>query len=283
MPEYAQKTRTTAPATGAMRVARSQAQLRSAASIGGGAAAGQQPLQAALNQAPVVQAVAQLKRALNQSSRVGQVAQLSSVLQETHRDVAQGKFDTVQRVEEEEMLQGKFATAQRLAEEEEPLQGKFETVQRVEEEEMLQGKFATAQRLAEEEEPLQGKFQTVQREAAADAPNRTGMPDNLKAGIESLSGMDMSGVRVHRNSDSPAGLDALAYAQGNDIHLGPGQDHHLPHEAWHVVQQRQGRVAPTMQLQGVSINDDHGLEAEADRMGTRASQLKKDAGGRGRA
>jgi hypothetical protein len=284
MPEYAQKTRTSAPpAAGATRVARSQAQLRSAASIGGGAAAGQQPLQAALNQAPVVQAVAQLKRALNQSSRVGQVAQLSSVLQETHRDVAQGKFDTVQRVEEEEMLQGKFATAQRLAEEEEPLQGKFETVQRVEEEEMLQGKFATAQRLAEEEEPLQGKFQTVQREAAADAPNRTGMPDNLKAGIESLSGMDMSGIRVHRNSDSPAGLDALAYAQGNDIHLGPGQDHHLPHEAWHVVQQRQGRVAPTMQLQGVSINDDHGLEAEADRMGTRASQLKKDAGGRGRA
>jgi hypothetical protein len=102
------------------------------------------------------------------------------------------------------------------------------------------------------------------------------MPDHLKAGIESLSGMDMSSVRVHSNSDSPAGLDALAYAQGNDIHLGPGQDHHLPHEAWHVVQQRQGRVAPTMQLQGVGINDDHGLEAEADRMGARASQLKKD-------
>jgi hypothetical protein len=174
------------------------------------------------------------------------------------------------------MLQGKFATAQRLAEEEEPLQGKFETVQRVEEEEMLQGKFATTQRLAAEEEPLQGKFQTAQREAAADAPNRTGMPDHLKAGIESLSGMDLSSVRVHRNSDNPAGLDALAYAQGNDIHLAPGQDHHLPHEAWHVVQQRQGRVAPTMQLQGVSINDDHGLEAEADRMGARASQLKKD-------
>jgi hypothetical protein len=272
MAEYAQRTWRTSPPTGSTRVARSQAQLRSAASIDGSAAAGQQPLQAALNQAPVVQAVAQLKRTLNQSGRVGQVAQLSSVLQETHRDVAQ----TVQRVEDEEMIQGKFATAQRLAEEEEPLQGKFETVQRVEEEEMLQGKFATAQRLAEEEEPLQGKFRTVQREAAAEAPNRTGMPDQLKAGIESLSGMDVSDVRVHRNSGSPAGLDALAYAQGDDIHLAPGQDHHLPHEAWHVVQQRQGRVAPTMQLQGVSINDDHGLEAEADRMGAKASQLKKD-------
>ncbi len=54
-------------------------------------------------------------------------------------------------------------------------------------------------------------------------PNRTGMPDRLKAGIESLSGVDMSDVRVHANSDKPAQLNALAYAQGSDIHLGPGQ------------------------------------------------------------
>jgi hypothetical protein len=32
-----------------------------------------------------------------------------------------------------------------------------------------------------------------------------------------------------------------------------------------------------MQMQGVSINDDHGLEAEADAMGVRASQLKRAA------
>ncbi|HET7795918.1 MAG TPA: DUF4157 domain-containing protein, partial [Rhizobacter sp.] len=74
--------------------------------------------------------------------------------------------------------------------------------------------------------------------AAGEAPNRTGMPDTLKAGIESLSGQDMSDVRVHRNSDKPGQLNALAYAQGNDIHLAPGQEQHLPHEAWHVVQQR---------------------------------------------
>jgi hypothetical protein len=253
------------PATGGTRVARSQAPVKPAASIAGGAAGAQAPLQAVLSKAPVVQAVAQLKRTLNRTARVGRVAQLSSALQ-ADRALAQGKFGTVQRVEEEEMLQGRFATAQRLAEEEEPLQGKFETVQRVEEEELLQGKFATAQRVGEAET----------RDAETAVPNRTGMPDHLKAGIESLSGMDMSSVRVHRNSDRPAGLDALAYAQGDSIHLAPGQDHHLPHEAWHVVQQRQGRVAPTMQLQGVSINDDHGLEAEADRMGVQASQMKKD-------
>ena len=74
------------------------------------------------------------------------------------------------------------------------------------------------------------------------SPNRTGMPDQLKAGIESLSGLSMDHVRVHYNSAQPASLKALAYAQGSDIHLGPGQEKHLPHEAWHVVQQAQGRV-----------------------------------------
>lgn len=103
------------------------------------------------------------------------------------------------------------------------------------------------------------------------APNRTGMPGQLKAGIEALSGMNMDHVRVHYNSDRPAQLQALAYAQGSDIHLAPGQEQHLPHEAWHVVQQAQGRVRPTMQMQGgVQVNDDAGLEREADVMGGRA-------------
>ena len=102
-------------------------------------------------------------------------------------------------------------------------------------------------------------------------PNNTGLPNDLKAGIESLSGMSMDHVRVHRNSDKPATVQAHAYAQGSDIHLGPGQEKHLPHEAWHVVQQAQGRVRPTMQLQRVAINDDPGLEAEADAMGARAA------------
>lgn len=116
----------------------------------------------------------------------------------------------------------------------------------------------------EEEEPVQAK---------AD-PARGGLPAGLQSGIESMSGMDMSDVQVHRNSSRPASLDALAYAQGNDIHLAPGQEQHLPHEAWHVVQQRQGRVQPTLQMQGVGINDDTGLESEADRMGSQAQAAK---------
>ena len=75
--------------------------------------------------------------------------------------------------------------------------------------------------------------------------NNTGLPDNLKR-IENLSGMSLDDVKVHRNSNKPAQLQAHAYAQGTDIHLGSGQEKHLPHEAWHVVQQKQGRVSPTL-------------------------------------
>lgn len=105
--------------------------------------------------------------------------------------------------------------------------------------------------------------------------NNTGLPDNLKSGIEQLSGHSMDDVKVHYNSGKPAQLNAHAYAQGSEIHLGSGQEKHLPHEAWHVVQQKQGRVKPTKQLKGkVNINDDTGLEQEADVMGARALQMK---------
>ncbi|MBF9221011.1 DUF4157 domain-containing protein [Hymenobacter sp. BT662] len=113
----------------------------------------------------------------------------------------------------------------------------------------------------------------VQREEAP-APvqeNNTGLPDELKAGVENLSGHSLDDVQVHYNSAKPAELQAHAYAQGREIHVAPGQEQHLPHEAWHVAQQKQGRVRPTRQLKGqVPVNDDAGLEKEADVMGAKA-------------
>lgn len=105
--------------------------------------------------------------------------------------------------------------------------------------------------------------------------NTTGLPDNLKAGVENMSGYSLDDVKVHYNSDKPVQLQAHAYAKGTDIHIAPGQEKHLPHEAWHVVQQKQGRVKPTMQLKGQTpVNDDAGLEKEADEMGAKALQMK---------
>jgi hypothetical protein len=180
-------------------------------------------------------ALAQLRAAFAQHPRVAQMARLSAALQ--------------RRVGSASDAQGAGAVVQRAAEHEE--------------EELVQAKAAAHAHVS-------GAEAAVQR-----APNRTGLPDGLKGGVESLSGMDLSDVRVHRNSAQPASLDALAYAQGTDIHVAPGQDHHLPHEAWHVVQQMQGRVQPTGQVSGVALNDDGGLETEADRMGARALQMAR--------
>ncbi|MET3026588.1 DNA/RNA non-specific endonuclease [Flavobacterium sp. UW10123] len=120
---------------------------------------------------------------------------------------------------------------------------------------------------------------TANQEAASSPiqakKNFTGLPDNLKSGIENLSGHSMDDVKVHYNSDKPAQLNAHAYAQGSDIHIASGQEKHLPHEAWHVVQQKQGRVRPTIQMKGkANVNDDKILEKEADVMGVKALQLK---------
>jgi hypothetical protein len=173
---------------------------------------------------------------------------------------------------EEVPLQGKFAKAiqrQEIPEEEVPLQGKF-------------AKALQRQEIPEEEEPLQGKFENEPEQVPCPScsmfpiqqkkENRTGMPDNLKAGVESLSGIDMSDVRVHYNSDKPAEVGAMAYTKSSEIHVAPGQERNLPHEAWHVVQQVQGRVRPTTQMKGVAVNEEEGLEREADYMASRVVQ-----------
>ncbi|AXG69247.1 hypothetical protein KORDIASMS9_01467 [Kordia sp. SMS9] len=105
--------------------------------------------------------------------------------------------------------------------------------------------------------------------------NNTGLPDNLKSGMENLSGHSLDDVKVHYNSSKPAQLNAHAYAQGTNIHLASGQEKHLAHEAWHVVQQKQGRVQPTKTVNGAKINDNLGLEKEADVMGARAVVTQK--------
>lgn len=111
--------------------------------------------------------------------------------------------------------------------------------------------------------------------------NATGLPDSLKAGVEALSGVSLDGVKVHYRSAEPAQRQARAYAQGSEIHLAPGEERHLPHEAWHVAQQAQGRVKPTRQLKrAIPVNDDVQLEREADRMGDaalRAGSAQPDA------
>ncbi len=125
--------------------------------------------------------------------------------------------------------------------------------------------YAAVQKKKDDEEVQMKTTPTQEKE------NKTGLPDNLKLGVENLSGISLDDVKVHTNSDQPAQMQAHAYAQGTDIHVAPGQEKHLAHEAWHVVQQKQGRVKPTRQMKDdTPVNDDKNLEIEADQMGAKA-------------
>jgi hypothetical protein len=102
----------------------------------------------------------------------------------------------------------------------------------------------------------------------ADKPggNNTGLPDDVKSGIEILAGNAMDKVEVHCNSAKTAQLQADNCARGTDISLSPGK--HLPHEAWHIVEQKKGRVKPAKQMKDkVKVNDNCELEKAADAMG----------------
>lgn len=253
----------------------------------------------ASNRSPRAQAELQLARSLNKGPRAAAQRKVAEVLL-ARKGSAQMMpasdspglaSETIQRhclPDEEEIAQAKCMGAAGIKpsfeEDEEPLETSLE------EEEMVQGKFASVQReegTYDEDYPMQAKADALQRlndssaESIQNAPstsspqNRTGLPDDLKAGIETLSDRSLDDVTVHYNSAKPAQLNALAYTQGKDIHVAPGQQKHVAHEAWHVVQQAEGRVHPTMQMRGTAINDDSALEREADHMGARAVAEQK--------
>jgi len=94
---------------------------------------------------------------------------------------------------------------------------------------------------------------TINKTTIQQKANKTGLPDQLK---------------------KPSQLNAHAYAQGSNIHLAPGQEKHLPHEAWHTAQQKQGRVQPTTTVNGQKVNDNPALEKEADVMGAKAASVQ---------
>ncbi len=94
---------------------------------------------------------------------------------------------------------------------------------------------------------------------------QTGLPLQMKREAERRTGVSLDDVSVFYGSSRPVRLGALAYAQGNQIYLGPGQERYLAHELSHVVQQKLGLVYPSRRVGGEPLNDDPGLERSADR------------------
>jgi Domain of unknown function (DUF4157) len=206
-------------------------------------------------------------RPSQQAGQGGRMAQLAAIANRSPQVQTQLKLaaeiESSPRVEAQRNLAGQINAGS-------PMAAQFAGLDKKKKPAQTMGKL-------DKKKPAQSKSaeggSTAQREEApAPSPNRTGLPDQLKSGVESLSGMSLDDVKVHYNAEKPAQLNALAYAQGTDIHVAPGQEQHLPHEAWHIVQQKQGRVQPTMQMkQGIPVNDDRGLEKEADVMGAKAA------------
>lgn len=129
------------------------------------------------------------------------------------------------------------------------------------------------------EGPDAGAAQTERGAVALNFPSDDRLPPNVEAEMEASFGADFSAVRVRQDSRADS-LGALAYTQGSDIHIAPGQyDPHtrggkelLGHELAHVLQQSDGRVASTGAVNGVPLNDDPALEREADDLGARAAR-----------
>lgn len=96
--------------------------------------------------------------------------------------------------------------------------------------------------------------------------NRTGIPNDRKAYFENLSELSFDDVCVHYNSNKPAKLQTLAYAQGNHTYVGFGQEKPLGHEPGHVVQQKQGIVEPVSYIGGVPISTDSVLEKNVNKI-----------------
>jgi len=171
--------------------------------------------------------------------------------------------------EDEEELQMKSNPAQlQVEEDEEELQMKSNPVQLQEEEEAIQTKMTQNQQ---------------SNQSSPETHSSTKMPEQVQTKMETSLGADFSDVSIHKDSSKATDVGALAYAQGSDVHFAPGQfkpDSHagqelLGHELTHIVQQREGRVSANIQKKGMNINNDPGLENEADQLGKKAANHKE--------
>ena len=105
--------------------------------------------------------------------------------------------------------------------------------------------------------------------------------------MEGFFGHSFGGVKIHEGSSEASALGAQAFTRGEELHFAPGQfapatttgQALLGHELAHVVQQREGRVAATVQAKGIAINDDVALEDEADRLGAAVARGEAGPGG----
>jgi hypothetical protein len=175
---------------------------------------------------------------------------------------------SIQRAEEEELQMKHDSSLQRTGEEEE-LQLKHDpSIQRADEEE-LQMKHEVTPKVGLEGGPVGGDIESRVNSARGGG---SGVPDGIRSKVESATGSDLSGVRVHQDSESDTlnrELTAKAFTTGSDIFLrsdaNSGDSQLMAHELAHVVQQSSGRTSSGGSgMSAGSANDP--LEHEADQL-----------------
>ena len=104
--------------------------------------------------------------------------------------------------------------------------------------------------------------QAVQRSSVPEVLKRSGRPldSATQSAMQSKLGADFSDVRLHDDAAakaSAAEIGAHAYTSGNHIVMGEGgqNTHTLIHELTHVLQQRQGPVAGSVNTSGLKMSD----------------------------
>jgi len=99
--------------------------------------------------------------------------------------------------------------------------------------------------------------------------------------MESVFNTDFSSVKIHTGGYQAESIGALAFTTGNDIYFAQGYynpntthgQRLLGHELTHVVQQRNGRVRNPFE-NGITVVNDPGLEAEAERMSIKSQTMQ---------
>ncbi|OJJ21286.1 hypothetical protein BKI52_12040 [marine bacterium AO1-C] len=126
---------------------------------------------------------------------------------------------------------------------------------------------AKQQTIQAKQKPVQAKQRPIQRkESSNDA--------RILSNVGNIMGVDISDTKINHNSSKPAKEGAEAIAQHKTIDLAPGKDQHLGHEATHIAQQALGQVKATgTTATGMPLNDNAGLEKQADIIGNQAQQM----------
>lgn len=112
--------------------------------------------------------------------------------------------------------------------------------------------------------------------------NNTGLVTQLNEAFST----DFSSVKINTNSKQAEDLGAHAFASGNNVHFAPGKFQPdtsegrelIGHEFAHVQQQKTSNIKSTNQKNGVGINDDKSLEADADAKGKQFANMGSSNG-----